>query len=50
MKPGMIILEEETFGPVAPIVKFETEVKADRTRQRQRIRPRQRAIVPRHRR
>jgi len=28
VKPGMIILKEETFGPVAPIVKFETETEA----------------------
>jgi len=28
VKPGMIILKEETFGPVAPIVKFETEAEA----------------------
>jgi succinate-semialdehyde dehydrogenase/glutarate-semialdehyde dehydrogenase len=28
VKPGMIILKEETFGPVAPIVRFETEEEA----------------------
>ena len=28
VKSGMIILAEETFGPVAPIVKFETEAEA----------------------
>ena len=28
--PGMIILTEETFGPVAPIVRFETEEEAIR--------------------
>jgi len=28
VQPGMIILAEETFGPVAPIMKFETEAEA----------------------
>jgi len=28
VKPGMVILEEETFGPVAPVVSFETEEEA----------------------
>lgn len=30
VRPGMRILKEETFGPVAPIVKFETEAEAIR--------------------
>ena len=28
VRPGMQILEEETFGPVAPVVSFETEAEA----------------------
>ena len=28
VKPGMLILKEETFGPVAPIVRFESEEEA----------------------
>jgi succinate-semialdehyde dehydrogenase/glutarate-semialdehyde dehydrogenase len=28
VRPGMRILEEETFGPVAPVVKFERDAEA----------------------
>jgi succinate-semialdehyde dehydrogenase/glutarate-semialdehyde dehydrogenase len=30
IKPGMLVLREETFGPVAPLMKFETEEEAIR--------------------
>ena len=41
-----LILREEIFGPVAPIVVFDTEDQAIDTRQRHRIRPRRLPLHP----
>ena len=37
--PDMLILREETFGPVAPLMKFDSDAEAIRARERHRIRP-----------
>ena len=36
--PKMRVFREEIFGPVAPLIKFETEATSDRNGQRHRVR------------
>ncbi len=46
----MKVAREETFGPVAPLFRFETEERGDRDGQRHRVRPRRLFLRPRYRR
>ncbi len=47
--PDMKVSTEETFGPLAPLYRFETEEEVDPPRQRHHLRPRQLLLRPRHR-
>ena len=48
-RADMLCAREETFGPVAPVFRFETEAGSHRAGQQHRVRPGQLFLQPRHR-